>query len=335
MHKSKAYDTAVVLLNYNGRHWLEKFLPVLVKNTPGAHLYVIDNGSTDDSRTFLARHFPDITRIDLDQNYGFAGGYNRGLEKVNEPYAVLLNTDVEVSPGWLEPLRRRLLSEPGIVAVQPKILDYHQKDCFEYAGAAGGFLDFFGYPYCRGRVGEVREKDAGQYDRSYDVHWTSGACMLVRKEDFLSSGGFDEDFFAHQEEIDWCWRMRRAGGRLVYEPESRVWHAGGGSLAYGHPHKTFLNFRNNLRMLLKNLPGVLVFPVIFVRLFLDGVAGLRFLLQGKPAHTWAIVRAHWAFYASIPAYVRKRGGKYLRHYYEHVFFALIPKRKQYTCPAKK
>ncbi len=335
MNKSPAYDTAVALLNYNGRHWLEKFLPVLLKNTPGAHIYVIDNGSTDDSRTFLAEHFPDVTRIDLDRNYGFAGGYNRGLKKISEPYVVLLNTDVEVSPGWLEPLRRRLLSDENIAAVQPKILDYHHKDCFEYAGAAGGFLDFFGYPYCRGRIGDVREKDAGQYDRSYDVHWTSGACMLMRTDDFRASGGFDEGFFAHQEEIDWCWRMRRAGRRLVYEPGSRVWHAGGGSLAYGHPRKTFLNFRNNLRMLLKNLPAALVFPVIFVRLFLDGAAGLRFLFLSKPAHTWAVVRAHWAFYASIPAYMRKRGGKYLRRYYEHWLFVLMSKPEKYVCPKDK
>jgi len=328
-------DTAVVLLNWNGRRWLEKFLPPLVRHTPGAAVYVIDNGSDDDSVAFLSAHYPQVKVIALDRNYGFAGGYNKGLQQVSEPYAVLLNTDVEVTENWLPPLLARLATEDRIVAVQPKIRDYRRRHCFEYAGAAGGWIDFFGYPYCNGRVGNRLEKDAGQYDRPQEVHWTSGACMLVRREVFLESGGFDERFFAHQEEIDWAWRIRRQGWKLMFEPGARVYHVGGGNLAYGHPRKTFLNFRNNLLMLFKNLPPAALVPVILTRLVLDGLAGALFLLQGRPRHTWAIVRAHFSFYRQIPFYARRRRGPYVWPYWRDLFFLLARRRMQAPCEAER
>ncbi len=323
--------TAVALLNWNGRRWLEKFLPPLLCHTPGAAVYVIDNGSTDDSIDFVQQHFPQVNIIRLDRNYGFAGGYNRGLLQVAEPYVVVLNTDVEVTEGWLPPLLARLTGDEKTVAVQPKILDYNRRHCFEYAGAAGGYIDFFGYPYCRGRVGAKRERDAGQYDHAADIHWASGACMLIRKEVFLESGGFDETFFAHQEEIDWQWRVRRKGYRVVYEPASAVYHVGGGNLNYGHPRKTFLNFRNNLLMLLKNLPAAYLLPVILARLVLDGGAGLQFLLKGRPAHTWAIVRAHFSFYRHVPRYIKHRSKPYLKPWWKDFFFMRAPLRREWVC----
>ncbi|NPA43262.1 MAG: glycosyltransferase family 2 protein [Chlorobi bacterium] len=308
-------SVAVALLNWNGKKWLERFLPVLAEHTPGAVIYLIDNRSRDDSVAWVRKHFPEVKIIPLVKNYGFAGGYNRGLKQIDEDIVVLLNTDVEVTSGWLEPLVDKLRQNNRIVAVQPKIKDWNRKDYFEYAGAAGGFIDFWGYPYCDGRTGMYTEQDRGQYETEKDVHWTSGACMAVDRRMFLQEGGFDENFFAHQEEIDWAWRMRRKGKRLVYVPASTVYHAGGGSLAYGHPQKTFLNFRNNLLMLLKNLPPALLLPVILGRLILDGLAGLMFLLKGKPSHTWAIIRAHFAFYRLIPRYFKERRPPYLRKYY--------------------
>ena len=308
-------EVAVALLNWNGKRWLEKFLPGIVEKTPGAQIYVIDNRSSDGSVEWVRKHFPEVKIIGLVKNYGFAGGYNRGLKQIDEEYVVLLNTDVEVTDNWLPPLLKKLKENKQIVAVQPKIKNYNRKEYFEYAGAAGGFLDNLGYPYCDGRIGNRVEKDTGQYDREKEVFWTSGACMAVKRTPFLQSGGFDETFFAHQEEIDWAWRMRRQGYRFWYEPSATVFHVGGGNLGYERPQKTFLNFRNNLLMLLKNLPPAKLFPVIGTRLVLDGLAGLMFLLKGKPAHTWAIVRAHFAFYRLIPQYRKKRKPPYLSRYY--------------------
>jgi GT2 family glycosyltransferase len=216
----------------------------------------------------------------------------------------------------------KLKESKKTAAVQPKIKSYRNKDFFEYAGAAGGFLDNLGYPYCDGRKGAKTEKDTGQYNQSKEIMWASGACMAVRRKVFLDSGGFDETFFAHQEEIDWAWRVRRAGYHLYYVPVSTVYHVGGGNLAYGNPHKTFLNFRNNLLMLLKNLPREKYLQVIFLRLIFDGLAGLMFLLKGKPVHTWAVIRAHFAFYRLFPRYVHMRKPPYIRRYYREKFVML-------------
>ena len=315
-------STAVALLNWNGKKWLEKFLPGIVEKTPGSKIYVIDNRSTDGSVEWVRKHFPEVSVIGLVKNYGFAGGYNRGLKQIDEEVVVLLNTDVEVTDNWLEPLLQKLKENKKIVAVQPKIKDYKRRDYFEYAGASGGYLDNLGYPYCDGRIGRHVEKDEGQYDADKEIQWASGACMAVRKDIFLQSGGFDENFFAHQEEIDWAWRMRREGYTLAYTWKSEVYHVGGGNLDYSRPRKTFLNFRNNLLMLLKNLPSGKVVPVIGTRLFLDGLAGLLFLLKGKPAHTWQIVKAHFAFYRLAPEYYRRRKPPFLKRYYKEKFKVL-------------
>ncbi len=314
--------TAVALLNWNGKKWLEKFLPVLVDKTPDAKIYMIDNRSSDGSVEWVRKHFPEVKIIGLVKNYGFAGGYNRGLNQIDEDIVVLLNTDVEVTDNWLSALVETLDSNKKIVAVQPKIKDYNRKEFFEYAGAAGGFIDNLGYPYCDGRLAWQTERDEGQYDREKEIHWASGACMAVKKDVFLQSGGFDEYFFAHQEEVDWAWRMRRQGYKLVYTPRATVFHVGGGNLSYGNPFKTYLNFRNNLIMLLKNLPPGKLFPVIFSRLILDGLTGAVYLLKFKPAHTWAIAKAHFAFYRVFKKYYRERKPRFLKNYFKGKFVML-------------
>ncbi len=312
--------TAIALLNWNGKKWLEKFLPGILQYSGEAKIYIIDNASEDAEKQWIRERFPQVRLIELDKNYGFAGGYNRGLGQIPEKYVVLLNTDVEVTENWLSPLLSRMQAGEKIAAVQPKIKSWRDKSRFEYAGAAGGFLDFFGYPYCDGRSFTKTEEDRGQYDQAKEIQWASGACMLIDKDIFWETGGFDENFFAHQEEIDWAWRSRRNGYKFFYEPASTVYHAGGGNLNYGHPQKTYLNFRNNLLMLLKNLPNPHVFFVIPVRLVLDGLAGIMFLLQGKPNHTWAIVKAHFGFYKRMGKYWKKRKKPFLKRYYGKFFF---------------
>ncbi len=313
-------DIAVAILNWNGKKWMEKFMPLVLSRTKRTSIYFIDNHSDDDSVSHVKRYFPPVKVIQLDKNYGFAGGYNRALRQIPEKYVVLLNSDVEVTENWLPPLLERIKSDENIVAVQPKIKSFANKNRFEHAGAAGGFLDFFGYPYCHGRIGDKTEEDKGQYDRPGKVFWTSGACMLIDKDFFLESGGFDEHFFAHQEEIDWCWRANRQGKELWYEPASTVYHVGGGNLAYGNPFKTYLNFRNNLFMLMKNLPPAYLFPVILSRLVLDGIAGIKFLTEGKARHTLAIVKAHFSFYKKVPYYLKNRRKPYIKKYWEKFFF---------------
>ncbi len=320
--KTNKKDIAIALLNWNGKKWLEKFLPLLLDYSENARFYLIDNRSEDGSVAFVRKHFPEVRIIGLVKNYGFAGGYNRGLKQIDEAIVVLINTDVEVTPGWLLPLVDMLESDEKMVSVQPKIKDYNRKEYFEYAGAAGGFLDNLGYPYCDGRKGSRTEKDTGQYDANKEIFWASGACMAVKKEMFLQSGGFDERFFAHQEEIDWAWRMKRLGYKLGYAYQSTVYHVGGGNLNYGSPYKTYLNFRNNLLMLLKNLPPEKLFSVIFSRLILDGLAGVLYLLKGKPGHTWAIVKAHFSFYRLFKHYYRLRKPPYLKEYYRERFVML-------------
>ena len=287
---------AVVILNWNGRKFLSQFLPVVVNNTaPGVEIIVADNGSTDDSLQFLEDHFPGVRTIILDANYGFAGGYNRALKQVDTDYYVLLNSDVEVTPGWLDPMTRLLEKNKTIAACQPKILSYTHRDQFEYAGAAGGWLDTYGYPFSKGRVFDVCEKDNGQYDQEEPIFWASGACLFIRSMVFHQSGGFDEYFFAHQEEIDLCWRMQLAGHRIFSCPSSVVYHVGGGTLPKGRSLKTYLNFRNNRIMMSKNLPWQKKIWLMPARNFLDAVSAWKGLLTGDAGYFVTVVRAQMGF----------------------------------------
>lgn len=298
-------NTSVVILNYNGRDFLLRFLPSLIKHTPTAEIVVADNCSTDDSLTILEQ-FPQVKKIVLPENYGYAGGYNEALKRINSSYYLLLNSDIEVSSGWLEPLEAFLNSHTEYAAVQPKILDYIRKEFFEYAGGSGGYLDMLGYPYCRGRIFDTVEEDTGQYDNIQDVFWCSGACFLIRSDVFFSTGGFDPDFFAHMEEIDLCWRLHSHGYRMAIIPESTVYHVGGGTLAKSNPQKTYLNFRNNINLLIKNLPIsrlMLVFPIRFA---LDMLAALKFWKDLSFEHTRSVWKAWRHVLANCRKNFRKR-----------------------------
>lgn len=292
---------AVVILNYNGASMLAKFLPSVIEYSPGAGIVVADNASTDDSVAVLRESFPTVRLLQLDRNYGFADGYNKALEQVDAEYFLLLNSDVEVAEGWIEPLLSFMEQHPAAVACQPKILAYNNKTYFEYAGAAGGFIDRYGYPYCRGRLFDTVEEDKGQYNDVCRVFWATGAAMMVRSDAFRKAGGFDGRFFAHMEEIDLCWRMLARGGGIYVVPQSRVYHVGGATLNKSNPRKTFLNFRNNLLMLYKNLPADELHCVMCARAVLDYVAALKFLLTGA----WGDFKA---VLAARSEYRRMRGG---------------------------
>lgn len=288
---------AIVILNWNGKHYLEKFLPsVLASTYSNIEVVVADNGSTDDSLDFLRTHYPSVTLLPLEKNHGFTSGYNLALQKVEAPYYILLNSDVEVEPGWIQPMVTLLENNPSIGACQPKLRAYQHKDQFEYAGAAGGWMDRYGYPFSRGRVFEHCENDTGQYDDACPVFWASGASLFIRSAVFHAARGFDDFFFAHMEEIDLCWRIQLAGWQVWSCPASVVYHVGGGTLPRGNSRKTFLNFRNNHVMLWKNLRAIEKIRVLPVRLVLDGVTGLKSLLTGDGGGCLAIVRAHWAFF---------------------------------------
>jgi GT2 family glycosyltransferase len=299
---------AVVILNWNGKALLEQFLPSVIRYTTHAdvELVVADNGSTDDSITFLQTVYPQISRIVLSVNYGFAGGYNKALKEVNAEYYVLLNSDVEVTDGWLLPVINHLDNNKDIVAAQPKILAQRNKAYFEYAGASGGFLDKYGYPFCRGRIFMHVEEDKEQYDEPVDVLWATGACLFIRSKDFFEAGGFDASFFAHMEEIDLCWRLNCRGKRIVCLPSSVVYHIGAATLEKENPRKTFLNFRNNLIMLYKNLPQEKLKRVMMVRLILDYIAAIQFTLTGKYANAKEVIRAHKDFYDNRRLYRQAR-----------------------------
>ncbi len=289
-------DTAIVILTYNGRALLQKFLPAVVEHSGQAHIVVVDNASTDASLEWVAEHFPQVERIRHNSNLGFCGGYNAALKQVHASRYVLLNSDVEVTKNWLPPLEAILDQFPDVAAVQPKILSEQKKSQFEYAGAAGGFLDTLGYPFCRGRLFYRLEEDKGQYDDEQEVFWASGACMMIRSSLFHELGGFDEDFFAHMEEIDLCWRLQRAGYRIYYTGSSHVFHVGGGTLSASNPRKTYFNFRNGLSLLYKNLSTrelIVKFPI---RLLLDWVAALKFILSGTVRDGFAVLRAHIHFF---------------------------------------
>ena len=285
----------VAILNYNGEEMLGRFLPSVLQNSPGARIVVADNASTDGSVAFMKEHFPGVELILLDRNYGFAEGYNRVIEYVGTEYVLLLNSDVEVTPGWLEPLVAALDADENVVACQPKVLDYKRKSHFEYAGAAGGFIDRYGYPFCRGRIFDTVEEDKGQYDTVADIFWATGAALLIRTAAYRDAGGLDGRFFAHMEEIDLCWRLHARGHRIVCVPASTVYHVGGATLSVGNPRKSYLNFRNNLLMLYKNLPSNEFCRVMAVRCVLDYVAAFRFALGGSWAHCKAVVEARRDF----------------------------------------
>lgn len=297
----------IAILNYNGEEYLESFLPqVLYSSEAPINILVIDNASTDDSVNYLQDWHPETQIVELSKNYGFAEGYNRGLADVDATYTVILNSDVSVGTNWLDPILKRMDQEPKLAVVQPKILSLEEKSKFEYAGAAGGYMDALGYPYCRGRIFDNVEEDKNQYDSIEAIDWASGAAMVVRTDVFKALGGFDKDYFAHMEEIDFCTRVRAAGYKVEVVPESIVYHLGGGTLDYGNPRKIYLNFRNSLYTLFKNEKGVKLLGLVFMRLILDGVAGVKFLTEGKTSGITAIVKAHWKFFVSIGHLSKKK-----------------------------
>lgn len=296
---------AVVILNWNGKTLLETFLPSVVKHSQNATVYVADNASTDDSLAFIKSHFPLVKIIKNKSNGGYAKGYNDALKHIEEPLFCLLNSDVEVTENWLDPIISTFKTEPETAIIQPKILDYNKKSHFEYAGAAGGFIDKYGYPYCRGRIFNTIEADTKQYNDSAHIFWASGACFFIRREAYTALNGFDESFFAHMEEIDLCWRAYNLDYKVKYVGASTVYHVGGATLNAVNPKKTFLNFRNSLFCLTKNAPGNL-FLLIFTRLVLDGLAAFKFLLTLKLKHIIAILKAHFSFYLHLSSLLKKR-----------------------------
>jgi GT2 family glycosyltransferase len=298
---------AVVILNWNGRKFLEKFLPTLMEfSRDQATIIVADNASSDDSVDFLKTHYPEIRIIRNPSNGGFAQGYNLALRQVEAEYYVLLNSDIEVTANWIKPVIELMDSDHQIAACQPKIRSYMEPGKFEYAGAAGGFIDKYGYPFCRGRVFQTMEEDHGQYDDTREVFWATGACMFVRADLFHRFGGLDEDFFAHMEEIDFCWRLKNNGYRIMYCGASTVFHIGGGTLPKISWRKTYLNFRNNFYLLYKNLPDDRLVSVFMVRLILDGIAAFKFLFQAGFKDFWAVTHAHFSFYRSFSKTMQKR-----------------------------
>ncbi|MBR4229168.1 MAG: glycosyltransferase family 2 protein [Bacteroidales bacterium] len=298
--------TAVVILNWNGRSMLERFMPSVVQCTE-ADVVVADNGSTDTSVSFLRETYPQVRLIELDRNYGFAGGYNLAFAQLADyDYYVLLNSDVECTPHWVEPVVGLMEQQPKVAVVQPKLLMYDRKDTFEYAGGAGGFIDSYGYPFCRGRLFSTLERDHGQYDDTRDIFWATGAAMFVRASVWRELGGLDADFFAHMEEIDFCWRVKNAGYRVMYCSDSKLYHVGGGTLPKSNPFKTQLNFRNNLSMLYKNLPDSRLRRVLAMRMMLDRVAALKFLLEGHLGEYRAVRLAHKEYRAWLPQLKAKR-----------------------------
>ncbi|HSN47970.1 MAG TPA: glycosyltransferase family 2 protein [Flavobacterium sp.] len=307
---------AVVILNWNGEKLLEQFLPSIVQYSPEADIYVADNASTDDSVSYLKAFFPTVKIIQNESNLGFAEGYNEALKQVDSDIFALVNSDIEVTENWLKPIIETFENEPKTAIIQPKILDFKRREYFEYAGAAGGFIDKYGYAYCRGRVFETLEKDNGQYDDNREIFWASGACFFIRSSVYNELKGFDAEFFAHQEEIDLCWRAFNKGYKTRYNSKSVVYHVGGATLQQGNPKKTFLNFRNSLLMLLKNLPKKELHWILFCRFILDGIAGIQFLFQGKLDHFMAILKAHFSFYSLYPVHYKKRDTFQSEKYYK-------------------
>lgn len=336
---------AIVILNWNGKSLLEKFLPEVLKFSPSfSEIYVADNGSTDDSVALVKINFPTVKLILNKKNEGYAGGYNFALNQIETDLFVLLNSDVEVTEKWVEPILELFEKNKEIAACQPKILSYQNKTTFEYAGAAGGFIDKNFFTFCRGRIFNTFEIDTGQYNKTGEVFWASGACLFVRADLFKKIGGFDKDFFAHMEEIDLCWRLKNRGHKIYYCAESTVYHLGGGTLAKINPTKTYLNFRNNLLLILKNYNQTSLVIKIIVRLMYDGLAAFKFLFEGNFYHFTAVLKAHFSFYKNIPLYLRKRkettksngnlnvgiyNGNIVTHYF------LLKKKQFHDLPSEK
>ncbi|NOZ34444.1 MAG: glycosyltransferase family 2 protein [Chlorobi bacterium] len=319
---SGKYKTAIVILNWNGKKFLEQFLPSVIKFSQSEEnqIIVADNGSSDNSVSFLKEKFPEVKLLLFDKNYGFTGGYNKALQQIDAEYFILLNSDVEVSENWITPIIELMDKDKTIAAAMPKIISYHNNKKFEYAGASGGFIDKFGYPFCRGRILEHTEEDKAQYNDVRDILWASGAAMFVRADLYKQFGGLDDDFFAHMEEIDLCWRLKNAGYRIIVNPNSLVYHVGGGTLPNNNPHKIYLNFRNNLFLLLKNLPKQKIIPIIFIRLILDGLSGIVYLFSFKFSFFFAVLKAHFSFYFNIGKMFRKRNNLLVKkHYHKEIY----------------
>lgn len=314
--KNHLKKIAVVILNWNGAKLLEQFLPSVLAFSDEATIYVADNASTDASIEVIKSQFPTVKIIQNTENFGFATGYNQALQFVEEEYYALVNSDIEVTEHWLTPILNIFECQPETAIIQPKLLDYKKKTHFEYAGAAGGFIDRFGYPFCRGRIFDTVEEDKQQYEDEIEIFWATGACFFIRKEVYRILNGFDDSFFAHQEEIDLCWRAFNLGNKIKYTSKSVVYHVGGATLNEGNPMKTHLNFRNSLLMLTKNLPENQLIPILFSRLFLDGLAGIQFILKGKFKHCLAIIHAHFAFYKLAKAFYNKRTTNQKSNYFK-------------------
>ena len=298
--------TAVVILNWNGQKLLKQFLPSVIQHSKESKIYVIDNASTDGSVQYLKSNYSAVEIIQLNENLGYAGGYNKGLQDVEEDIFILLNNDVQVTENWLNPILSTFENHKDIAVIQPKILDFNKPDYFEYAGAAGGFIDAYAYPYCRGRIFSTLEKDEGQYDNNLEIFWASGACFAIKRQVFDEENGFDETYFAHQEEIDLCWRIKNRDYKVWFCYESRVYHLGGGTLKNLNPKKTYLNFRNSLYNIIKNVPDKKWFEVLFLRLLLDGIASLNFLINGQFKHIVSVLKAHWVMFSKFKLYFKKR-----------------------------
>ncbi len=299
-------SVAIAILNYNGLSLLQKYLPLVAQHNSQYSICIIDNASTDNSIEWIKKHYPHIHIIQNSHNYGFAKGYNEGLKHIAADYYVLMNNDIRTTENWLPPIINFMEKQPDVAISMPKLLDDTKPEFFEYAGACGGFIDVLGYPFCKGRVFLSLEKDEGQYDKISEIFWATGACMIIKSKVFWEAGGFDDDFFAHMEEIDLCWRIKNIGYKVYVYPYSRVYHLGGGTLNKINPHKTYLNFRNSLLTLVKNHPTKNLFLKIFFRLLLDGVAGIKFLLEGHGKHTWAVIQSHVYFYKNFKKFWNKR-----------------------------
>jgi GT2 family glycosyltransferase len=324
---------AVVILNWNGEKLLQQFLPSVIQYSENATIYVADNASTDNSIEVLKSEFPSVKIIQNKENYGFAQGYNEALQFVEEPFYALVNSDIEVTANWLQPIISLFEKDLETAIIQPKLLDYKKKTHFEYAGAAGGFIDKYGYPFCRGRIFETIEEDKGQFEDETEIFWATGACFFIRKEVFHELKGFDIDFFAHQEEIDLCWRAFNLGYKTKYTSKSVVYHVGGATLDVANPHKTYLNFRNSLFMLIKNLPSKKLIQILFFRMVLDGIAAFKFLLQGKFKHFLAVGKAHFHFYIKFGMFFKKRKTNLKTNYFKIksiVFSYFISKHKVFS-----
>lgn len=306
---------AVVILNWNGSTLLQQFLPSVIQYSENATIYVADNASSDDSVAILKRDFPSVKIIQNKENFGFAKGYNEALKFVDEPYYALVNSDIEVTQNWLNPIFELFDNESKTAIIQPKILAFKEKTHFEYAGAAGGFIDQYGFPFCRGRIFETVEEDKGQYDDETEIFWATGACLFIRNDVFHELKGFDPDFFAHQEEIDLCWRAFNLGYTTKYTSKSVVYHIGGATLDVANPIKTYLNFRNSLYMLVKNLPFWKLFYLLLLRMILDGIAAFKFLFQGRVFHFMAVFNAHFSFYGNFKKMYKKRSSIQLANYF--------------------